>query len=104
MARALELVSRREGWGWVDYRLKVANAAEKNHPEAAIGLYREQVEAAVGRRKRTGYQEAAGYLKRIRNLHQRLGSRPAWEEYIRSLRRKYASFPALQEELDRAGL
>ena len=104
VARALELVSRREGWGWVNYRLKVANAAGKNHPEAAIGLYRELVEAAVGQRKRTGYQEAAGYLKRIRNLHQRLGSRPAWEEYIGSLRRKYARFPALQEELDRAGL
>ncbi|NHM28250.1 hypothetical protein G7K71_14960 [Desulfofundulus sp. TPOSR] len=81
-----------------------AGAAEKERPEDAIALYKELVEEAIGRRQRGAYREAAGYLCRIKTLCQRTGAQEEWEDYLAALRRKYVRFPALQEELDGAGL
>ncbi|MCS5696252.1 SWIM zinc finger family protein [Desulfofundulus thermocisternus] len=104
VARALELLPRASGWGWRNYKERVAGAAEKERPEDAIALYKELVEEAIGRRQRGAYREAAGYLCRIKTLCQRTGAQEDWEDYFAALRRKYARFPALQEELNGAGL
>ncbi|MGB9663056.1 MAG: SWIM zinc finger family protein [Moorellaceae bacterium] len=104
VARALELLSRVPGWGLRDYKKRVARAAEKERPEDAIALYKELVEEAIGRRQRVAYREAGGYLCRIKTLCQRTGAQESWTDYLAALRRKYARFPALQEELKEAGL
>lgn len=104
VARALELLPRVRSWGWRNYKESVAGVAEKERPEDAIALYKELVEEAIGRRQRKAYREAAAYLHRIRKLCQRTGAQENWEDYLAALRRKYARFPALQEELDGAGL
>ncbi|SHJ53014.1 SWIM zinc finger family protein [Desulfofundulus thermosubterraneus] len=104
VARALELLPRVEVWNRQNYLLKVAGAAKDNHPEEALKLYRDLAEEAIGRRKRTSYQEAAGYLKKVRALHERLGTGEAWNRYITGLRSKYARYPALLEELAARGL
>lgn len=104
VARALELLPRVEAWGRQNCLLKVAEAAGKDHPEAALRLYRELAEEAIGRRKRSSYQEAAAYLKKVRALHERLGVGEAWNRYIAGLRSRYARFPALLEELTARGL
>jgi uncharacterized Zn finger protein len=104
VARALELLPRVSGWGWRDYKSEVAQAAEKDHPEAALSLYKEVVEQAIGRRGRDSYQEAAEYLKRVKKLYKRLNAQSDWDGYIQGLRTQYARLPALQEELRRAQL
>jgi len=105
--RALELLPRMKsgwGWGWQDYRWKVAEAAEKNHPPAAIALYKEIAEQAIERKNRSAYQEAIEYLKRVKKLYQRLKAQSDWDGYIQSLRTKYERLKALQEELRKARL
>lgn len=104
VARALELLPRVSGWGWRDYKREVARAAEKDYPQAAISLYKEMVERAIGGRQRNTYQEAAQHLKRIKKLYERLKAPCEWDAYIQALRTQYARLPALQEELRRARL
>lgn len=104
VARALELLPRLPGWGWYNYKEKVAKAAEKKRPGDAIALYEELVEEAIGRRQRKTYREAAGYLCRIRSIYRSTGGQADWGNYLAALRIKYARLPALQEELDSAGL
>lgn len=104
VVRALEMLPRVEVWGRQEYLLRVAEAAGKDYPEAALRLYRDLAEKAIGQRKRASYQEAAAYLKKVRSLHERLGTGEAWSRYIAELRRRYARFPALLEELAAKGL
>ncbi|MBI3950096.1 MAG: hypothetical protein HY314_06545 [Acidobacteria bacterium] len=100
VARALELLARvSSGWGWRDYKWEVAQAAEKDYPQAAIALYKELAEQAIGARQRNTYQQAAEYVKRVKKLYERLNAQSEWDAYIRALRTQYARLPALQEEL-----
>jgi uncharacterized Zn finger protein len=66
VARALELLPEVRG-GWHDYQCEVAQAAEKDYPQAAIALYQELAEAAIARRSRGSYQRAAAHLKRAKS-------------------------------------
>ncbi|MGB7923523.1 MAG: DUF6880 family protein [Pyrinomonadaceae bacterium] len=105
VARALELLPRVERqWGWRAYRWEVAQAAEKSHPQAAIALYREMTERAIGERQRSSYQTAAEHLKRVKTLYERLGAQSDWAAYLQALRTQYANLPALQDEMRKARL
>jgi len=103
-ARALELLPRLEGWHWKDYKKEVARAAEKDYPREAMELYEEMVEDSIGRRQRSAYRQAAEYLRRVKGLYEALDAGSDWDGYIRDLRTRYARFPALQDELDKAHL
>ncbi|HHW39731.1 MAG TPA: hypothetical protein GXX19_01010 [Syntrophomonadaceae bacterium] len=61
-------------------------------------------EAAIALRQRKHYSYAAGLLSRVKNLYNRLGEQADWKNYITALKDKYARFPALHEELRKAGL
>ena len=71
-ARALELLPRVERHAWRDYKQEVAEAAEKDHPQEALALYREMAERAIAERHRGAYQQAAQHLKRVKALSKRL--------------------------------
>ena len=43
-------------------------------------------------------------LWRIRNISLRINEKQHWEDYISSLKIKYARLPALQDEIKRAGI
>lgn len=101
--RSLDLLPHVQNWWWNNYKVKVAGAAEKEYPQQAIILYKELAEEAIGRRKRDTYREAAGYLKRIKNISRHINEKH-WEDYISSLKIKYARLPALQDEIKRAGI
>jgi uncharacterized Zn finger protein len=103
VARALEILPHVRG-GWHDYKRDVAQAAEKEHPQAAITLYQELAEGAIAQRSRGAYQQAAVHLKRARTLYSRLQATADWETYIQALRTRYASLRALQDELRKAQL
>jgi uncharacterized Zn finger protein len=107
--RALETLDRWQAasrWRRLDGRLsmRVARAAEKERPRAAIHLYVEAVEALIARRGRGNYAVAAAHLSRVRDLYRRLGEENAWEVLITGLRKMNPRLRALKDELDKAGL
>jgi uncharacterized Zn finger protein len=103
VARALELLPRVSD-GWHDYKWEVAQAAEKDHPHAAIALYQELAERAIGRRSRGAYQQATAYLQRAKQLSSRLHASTDWETYMQALRTRYPTLRALHDELHKARL
>lgn len=103
--RSLEQ-GRATGWGWMSggLALRVAQTAEEGRPREAIRLYMEAVESLIRGQGRANYVTAAGHLRRVRDLHHRLGEVANWEKVITTLREKNRRLRALKEELDRAGL
>lgn len=105
--RALALLSRRKaapGWYAQDYRSQVARAAEKEYPKEAIRIYQELAESAISRRSRGAYQEAIGYLKRAKGVAEKSGGQATWQNDLQTLRARYPTLRALQEELNKARL
>jgi hypothetical protein len=102
--RALESLKR------VDWRLdsylhiQVAQAAEESRPQAAIRLYVDAAEDLIDARGRDNYHLAAEHLVRVRALYRRLGEAETWERFIADLREQNRRLPALQDELNKAGL
>ena len=84
--------------------IRVAQAAEADHPRAALEIYRSRAERAIAARGRASYQIAAEHLLRVRALHRRLGEEATWNRYIAHLREDHRRLRALREELDIAGL
>ncbi len=104
VAWALEIISRPGALFSADALIRVAQAAEPDHPRAALEIYRQRAERAIAARGRANYQTAAGHLLRVRDLYHRLGEDAAWETYIAHLRQEHQRLPALQDELNKAGL
>lgn len=102
--RALELLPRLQRWYAGDHELRVARAAEADHPQAALDIYRRRVEQLINARGRGNYQTAAGLLVRVRDLYRRQDDHDAWLKYITRLRQEYKRLPALQDEMKKAGL
>jgi len=104
VAQALRIASRPGAFLIAETLLQVAQAAEAEHPQAALEIYRTQAERSISHRSRTSYAIAAGHLQRVRDLHRRLGEDKIWQGYITRLRQEHRRLRALQEELDRVGL
>ncbi|HYU76412.1 MAG TPA: hypothetical protein VEL31_27385, partial [Ktedonobacteraceae bacterium] len=86
------------------YHIQVAKAAEERYPDEAIQLYERVVERLIAGRGRENYQQAAGYLTRVKQLYQKQGHQPQWHAYVTNLRNSNKSLRALKEELDTRGL
>jgi uncharacterized Zn finger protein len=104
VAWALEIISRPGALFSANALIRVAQAAEPDHPRAALEIYRRRAERAIAARGRGNYQTAAGHLLRVRDLYRRLGEDATWETYIAHLRQEHHRLPALQDELNKAGL
>lgn len=85
-------------------QLRVAEAAEKTQPHAAIAIYRKAADRMIEARGRDQYASAAQYLARVRTLYLRLDERATWDALIGAIRTDNKRLRALQEELDRAKL
>ncbi|HEX6557587.1 MAG TPA: hypothetical protein VF026_32785 [Ktedonobacteraceae bacterium] len=86
------------------YQVQVAQAAEESYPNEAIWLYKSVVQRLIDGRGRENYQQATGYLIRVRRLYQKQGREAEWNAYIANLRNSNKSLRALKEELDKKGL
>jgi hypothetical protein len=86
------------------YQIQVAKAAEEQYPDESIRLYERVVENLITGRGRENYQQAVGYLTRVKQLYQKQGREPEWHTYITSLRNSNKSLRALKEELDKKGM
>ena len=87
-----------------DYRIQVAKAAEEDYPREAIRLYKSVIQKLIDGRGRENYQQAIGYMMRIRMLYQKQGQEPEWHVYIANLRNSNKSLRALKEELDKRAM
>ena len=97
---------QRASWGryHLMFMVRVADALAEARPQAAMEMYGEAVEQLVAQRKRPSYAEAAQILKRIRDILIREGKAQLWDDLIASFRQQYKRLPALQDELNKAGL
>jgi SWIM zinc finger len=86
------------------YQAQVAEAAEESYPDEALRLYKRVVQRLIDGRGRENYQQATGYLARVRRLYQKLGREPEWQAYMTALRNSNKSLRALKEELDKSEL
>ncbi len=84
-----------------DYQIQVAKAAEERYPGEAIRLYKGVIQKLISGRGRENYQQASGYLTRIKLLYEKQGQEPEWHAYITNLRNSNKSLRALKEELDK---
>ena len=101
---ALDLLPYVKGWHSRDYSLRVAQAAEKEYPQAALQLYQRRVDQYVGERNRGSYYEAAKLLVRMRSIYKDEGQMETWQEHIADLRQEHKRLRAFQEELKKAGI
>ena len=101
---ALELLPRLRGWYSSDYELRVAEAAEIDHPQVALDIYLDKVKKLIEWRGRQNYQIAAGLLSRVREIYRQRLDEDSWQAYITELRQANSNLPALQDELNKAGL
>jgi uncharacterized Zn finger protein len=62
------------------------------------------VERLIAARSRESYQQAAGYLKRVKLLYEKQGRAAEWHTYITNLRNSNKSLRALKEELEKHDL
>jgi hypothetical protein len=107
--RALETLARVKPSAWLGYgadtlHLRVARAAEESRPEAAIRLYRMEVERLIGQQGRDNYAAAARHLTRVRDLYRRLGEPQTWRTLISAVQDQHRRLRALRDELQKAGL
>jgi len=85
-------------------RLHVALASEAHRPDRAMRAYLDAVEGLIESRGRDNYAEAARWLLRVRGLHRMTGRQDEWQHLIGDLRTRHKRLPALQDELNQAGL
>ncbi len=62
------------------------------------------VKRLIDGRGRENYQQAAGYLARVRGVYQKQEREPEWQAYITNLRNSNKSLRALKEELDKRAM
>ena len=62
------------------------------------------IQKLIDGRGRENYQQAIGYMIRVRMLYQKQGQETEWDAYITNLRNSNKSLRALKEELDKRDL
>jgi hypothetical protein len=104
-AGALEVVQNAKGyWPGDPMKLEVAAACEKDRPRDALAIYRAAAESQLRQKGRESYKAACTHLKKVRELYERLGEKPAWDRLIGDIREKNRRLRSLLEELSRAKL
>jgi hypothetical protein len=75
------------------------------YPSHYLKEYRARVEWLISQRGRGNYQQAVGYLKKVRKICRDLQKSPEeWDRIIREIRENNSNLRALQEELRKARL
>lgn len=90
----------------VIYRLDftVAEESRQIYPAPAIPIYIKYARAEIALRKRKRYAAAARLLREVRGMYQQMNEPENWNQFIADLRIEFKQLPALQDELNKAGL
>lgn len=65
--------------------LQLALLLEKNHPDAVVPIYQQQIEPTLARKNNEAYREAVGSLRKICKLMRRLGKEAEFVKYLESV-------------------
>ena len=90
----------------VIYRLDFTVAEESRHarPAPAIPIYIKYARAEIALRNRKRYAAAAILLREVRGMYRQINEPEDWDQFIADLRIEFKQLPALQDELNKAGL
>ncbi|MDE2949208.1 MAG: hypothetical protein OXT68_00455 [Chloroflexota bacterium] len=88
------------------YRLDfaVAEASRQAKPARALPIYIKYARAEIAGGNRKRYAAAAKLLGEVRKIYAQINDTAGWQRLIADLRAEFARRPALQDELDQAGL
>jgi len=85
-----------------DLWMQLAAKREKDHPEDALPVYRQQIEPTLARKNNEAYRAATGLLRQIRGLMARLGREAEFARYLESVRAAHKPKRNFMKLLDRA--
>lgn len=83
--------------------LELAAARERDHPEDAITVYRDRIEALIDHKDKGAYREARDLILKVRDLMHRTGREPEFAAYLGSVRaahRRKRNLMALLEGIE----
>lgn len=81
--------------------IAIAGALEGDHPEKAIGIYRERIDPIVQRTDKQAYDYAVELLRRVRRLMMRTGENAAFDGYVEDLHKRYKAKRTFVQKLER---
>jgi uncharacterized Zn finger protein len=88
-------------YGFGSYADSVAAAVAEAHPERALEIYRDSVEANLKQASISAYETVAAYLKKMRPILKSLDRGPEWNALVAEIRMNYHNRPRFMEILDR---
>jgi len=83
-----------------DYGDRVAEAVSEAHPERAIAIYTDALNALLPQAHQSAYESATAYLRKLRPLYEALGRAGEWTDLVASIRENYRRRPRFMERLD----
>jgi uncharacterized Zn finger protein len=86
--------------GSFGYADRVAEAVAKSHPERAIAIYRDALNALLPQAQLSAYESAAAYLRKLRPIYEDTGRAGEWKALIASIRQTYGNRPRFMDILD----
>lgn len=78
---------------------RLAEKVQQTHPDAALKIWRSVAEFHIAQTKPKAYVEAAGYLRKMKKVHEELGDLAPWHAYIAQLRVQHKAKRRLMEVL-----
>jgi len=78
---------------------RLADKVQQTHPDAALKIWRSVAEFHIAQTKPKAYVEAAGYLRKMKKVHEELGDLAPWNAYIAQLRVQHNPKPPPMEVL-----
>lgn len=79
---------------------RLADAVTDSHPDVALGIWKSHANQLIGLVKSKAYEEAAIYLRRMRDLYNKLSREEEWVALLAALRVKHKPKRRLMEVLD----
>ncbi|SMF53786.1 hypothetical protein SAMN02745746_03828 [Pseudogulbenkiania subflava DSM 22618] len=86
-------------WNW-DTEKRVAEAVAASHPDIALAIWRAIADGLIAKVQPSAYVEAAGYLRRMRQVYQACQRDDEWQALMVHLRKTHKAKRRLQEVLD----
>jgi uncharacterized Zn finger protein len=82
------------------YADRVAEAVGDTHPERALEIYRQALEAQLPHADPSAYETAVGYLRKMRPIYEKRNRKGEWSALIASIRESYRNRPRFMDLLD----
>lgn len=79
---------------------RVAEAVSATHPDRAIAIYTDALNAQLPHADPSAYDSATACLRKLRPLYKTLDRESEWDALVASIREKYRNRPRFMERLD----